>query len=315
MDGNDDNKSKIFKLIQGYLKPYPVIIWGSGATIPFGLPSMEELKTKLGLNSRGNLENILSELSNEKELEKYSEKIFTIINQKDKEFREKLSKENLFGYLNDIFLRFYESNPQCLNIITTNYDCTLEYLFSYYSYPYSDGFSGREFSEFSKDNFKDKKHINLLKVHGSLRWFEGRYHYYNQNMQAIYPNKHKFEHALKEPFRTLITKSDEKILKSKSFLVVGFGFNDEHLTPKLEEVIEKDDVKTVIVTKNATDNAKKKLENAKNIILIEESEKEKQTTFSYKEDRSIKKLNLEGNFWKLKEFKSILKGTWYVERG
>lgn len=38
----------IYKSIQDYLKDPPLVIWGSGATIGFGLPSMGDLKTEIG---------------------------------------------------------------------------------------------------------------------------------------------------------------------------------------------------------------------------------------------------------------------------
>lgn len=36
-------KDEIYKLIQVFLNNPPVVIWGSGATIAYGLPSMDEL--------------------------------------------------------------------------------------------------------------------------------------------------------------------------------------------------------------------------------------------------------------------------------
>ena len=38
----------IYKCLQDYLKDPPLVIWGSGATIGFGLPSMGDLKTEIG---------------------------------------------------------------------------------------------------------------------------------------------------------------------------------------------------------------------------------------------------------------------------
>ena len=43
MNDTNQKKDKIFRLIQKFLKNHPVIIWGSGATIPYGLPGMSEL--------------------------------------------------------------------------------------------------------------------------------------------------------------------------------------------------------------------------------------------------------------------------------
>ena len=42
-----DKKDAIFLIIQKMLEKPPVIIWGSGATIPFGLPSMQDLNKML----------------------------------------------------------------------------------------------------------------------------------------------------------------------------------------------------------------------------------------------------------------------------
>jgi hypothetical protein len=34
-------------MVQTFLKDPPLIVWGSGATIPFGLPSMEDLNAQI----------------------------------------------------------------------------------------------------------------------------------------------------------------------------------------------------------------------------------------------------------------------------
>ena len=39
---------EIYQTIQEYLKVPPLVIWGSGATIGFGLPSMSKLKDEIG---------------------------------------------------------------------------------------------------------------------------------------------------------------------------------------------------------------------------------------------------------------------------
>ena len=45
-----DKKDAIFLIIQKMLEKPPVIIWGSGATIPFGLPSMQDLNKTISRN-------------------------------------------------------------------------------------------------------------------------------------------------------------------------------------------------------------------------------------------------------------------------
>ena len=297
------DKNEIFKLIQDYLKPCPLIVWGSGATIPLGLPSMEGLKKKLSVQEDGNLETILSKIRDEDKVLRYEKEIFNIINKQDEKFRKKIDA-NLIFHIKALISYFYEPHPKCLNIITTNYDCVLEYIFSYFDFPYSDGFSGRQFSCFNDSMFKKQKHINLYKVHGSLRWSNKKYCYYNKEMDGIFPGMDKYRRASQEPFRTLIQKSDESINSAKCFLSIGFGFNDEHLTPRIEEAI-KHGKEIVVVSEKITESAKRKLVDALNYVCIESSGKNI-TKFSYRSNRVNSELLLEGEYWKIQEFKEIL---------
>lgn len=313
-------KDKVFKLVQEYLKNCSTIIWGSGATIPFGMPSMEDLKKDLELKGNDNLEITLSKIDNQEKLDTYCKKIFKIINEVDCKLKKKIlaEKGSIFEDLEKVIEYFHSTNSNKLDIITTNYDCVLEYFCAYYSYPFTDGFTGRELSEFNehnfrdkknnckskKYNFKDKKHINLLKVHGSLRWFDNRYSYYNSSMQAIYPTPDKYSKAHEDPFRTLIQKSDNIIKNSKSFLVIGFGFNDAHLTPKLEQKVQEGS-NLVIITKKATEKTLSIIKKANNVVLIEE-DKGNQSKFTYTEDKGQKSASLEEVFWNIKGLNLIL---------
>jgi hypothetical protein len=62
------------------------------------------------------------------------------------------------------------------------------------------------------------------------------------------------------PFRELIQKSDNLIKDANSFLIVGFGFNDEHLTPEIEKKIRKG-APIVLITKNVSPSSFIVLEN------------------------------------------------------
>lgn len=304
---NDKEKeNEIFEAVQEYLKPCRVIVWGSGATIPFGFPSMNDLKEGLGLKGREDLESALSKITDEKTRKCYEQKIFELINEKDKEFRESVN-DKTFQDLECFIRYFYKASPHLVDIITTNYDCVLEYFLSYYSFPFSDGFSGREFSFFNKENFKRDNHINLFKVHGSLRWSNRRYSHHNNSMDAIYPYGDKYEKTYENPFRILISKSEDSVEKSSNFLVIGFGFNDNHIRNLLETSVEKSIVKMVVVNRKATENTKRIMEKAQNIILIEEAEDACSTKFTHKKNGKEEKcFCLEGKFWDLHEFKSIL---------
>ena len=264
-----EDKDKIFKLIQDYLKPSPVIIWGSGGTIPFGMPSMQQLKRYLKITEEGNIEEILANLINDNaEKCEYKNKIFKFINARDKKLREKIRTDSsMLRPLNSIIDHCCDTQSHNLNIVTTNYDCVLEYCLSVHGFSYSDGFSGREFSKFDEKNFRAKNCINVIKVHGSLRWVKNYYSYFNKDMEAILPTTDKYRDSFDEPFRTLIRKSEDIISESKSILSIGFGFNDEHLTPKINDAI-RGNSKIVIVAKEATEAIKKKVKSANKFILI-----------------------------------------------
>lgn len=319
----NNNKDKVFTLVQKFLKSPPVIIWGSGATIDYGFPSMEDLKkclkSELSLESlqpNSNLEAELGKIEDEGKINKIRNIIRDQILKKDMECLKKSVQDP--NHLNDIVKmieRFYLPHPQLINIVTTNYDCVLEYALSISNFDFSDGFTGRVLSKLKQETFKEKKNINIIKVHGSLHWsFDGvgvcRYLPFEDNFSylksaMLLPSKsRKYIESYKEPFRTLITKSDQIIEDAKSFLVIGFGFNDEHLTPKVDIKI-KEGTPIVIINKKATDSCRNKLDNAKKYCLLESDEEEK-TQVSFKENGTAKKCNINDKYWRLGKFMEIL---------
>ena len=73
----ESDKSSAFCTIQEMLEKPPVIIWGSGATIPFGLPSMQDLNKMLSEKVKdfdGSNNNLEEELGKEKLEEAISSK-------------------------------------------------------------------------------------------------------------------------------------------------------------------------------------------------------------------------------------------------
>ncbi len=311
------NKNELYKLIQEFLKEPPTIIWGSGATIPFGLPSMEDLKKELegilpDLRENENIEKIIGEISDKQKLKSVKKVIWESVYKKDILFMKKLYRNKNEGkYVKKMIKKFTEPHPQVLNIITTNYDRVLEHILAINRYKFSDGFSGQNLSIFDKNNFDNKEIVNLIKVHGSLNWFKNNgdiFFISSMNNEIdeslipliIAPSKKKFEEAYKEPFRTLIQKSDEIISNSKSFLVVGFGFNDEHLTPEIDMKI-KDDVPIVIITKRATASCLKEVKLASRYVLIEESESSLSKIY-YKNKNSDENFSIDKAIWNLQFF-------------
>jgi len=310
-DQDEDPTEEIHNLVIDWLKPAPLVVWGSGGTIPFGLPSMECLKRELGITEEGNLEEILSEIKDDKQIKKYQNKIFDAINKSDSKLRNHIATQNTLNQdmqnVLEMFKHFCDTVTGHLDIITTNYDCFLEYLFSHEGLPYTDGFSGQELSRFNFDRLKRTKNIiNIIKPHGSIRWGENdRYSYYNESMKAIYPWRHKYEEIQDPPFRGLVLLSNEKIKQAKSFLIIGFGFNDKHLTPIIEEAAER---KIVVVTRKATDSAHETIKRFDKFVLLEEESSENKTRVTYKNgDKDNPPAIIEGRFWNPSQFVTMLK--------
>lgn len=313
-------KDNIFKITQTFLKSPPLVVWGSGATVSFGLPSMWDLNEALKKEisdfdtSNDNLEDELGKEKYQEKLPQIKQVIWREVNNADVSALKKFidNETDDFSGIKLLIEKFIETHPQVLNIVTTNYDRVLEHLLSYQDVNFTDGFDGKTLSIFDETNFKDKKIVNLVKVHGSLNWFninnEIRYlsSETNSNPQIVVPSKNKFEETYNLPYRELIQKSDALINNALSFLVVGFGFNDKHLTPRIETNIKKG-IPLVLITKEISKNTFKELKNAEKYILFEEAKIGK-TKVIYKENSSSEKVEklIEGDFWQLNKFMEIL---------
>lgn len=318
MNDADQKRGEIFELIQRFLENHPVIIWGSGATIPYGLPGMGDLVEVLRpyideTAEDADLETELGKLEDDSQIDKIRIDVREAVFRKDRICLEESIKDS--KHLNAVIKmvrKFYDAHPRKVDILTTNYDCVLEYALSGANYDFTDGFTGRSLSTFAQKHFeKERNIVNIIKVHGSLNWFSD-----SSNRLLCLPCKHeasvltpvmilpsyrKYEESYREPYRTLITKSDEVIEKAESFFIVGFGFRDDHLTPKVVEKIESG-TPIVVITKKATGPCKEKLKRAEKYILLEESRSETKITFKSKESSSPDNCQLQGDYWKLEPF-------------
>ncbi len=319
---SDQSKEKTFSTIQTFLKNPPVIIWGAGATVPFGLPTMEDLnntlKNKLHNFNQTN-ENLETELGKAKyndQMPEIRRIIWNTVNNADAKVRRKLvnGETDTFDSIKNMIEKIRSVHPQVVNIITTNYDRVIEHVMGFYGIPFTDGFGEREFNIFNGDLFTDKNITNLIKVHGSLSWFrvDSSVRYLMMDCESsepviISPGKNKYQEAYKTPYRDLIQKSDNLINNASSFLVVGFGFNDEHLTPKIKEKVNSG-TPLVLITKKITQSCRDELKNAQKYILLQESETTGQTSVLIKtgKDESKETLIIDDDYWQLNKFMEIL---------
>jgi len=305
-----EEKEIVFQTIQKFLKKPPAIIWGSGATVPYGLPTMSELNYKL--------QEKIAELGDPKYSSQSSE-IRAIIWQAIYEAEQRFKQDIISGAVDslNVVMRlikgFWDVHPRVVNVITTNYDHVLELALGYHGIPFTDGFVGRDFSIFDSNLFdKETEIVNVIKVHGSLSWFKigGSVRYLNtpecSNSAIIIPGKSKYQEAYNNPYRDLIQKSDQAIKKADCFLAVGFGFNDEHLTPKIKEKL-KSGTPLVLVTKKITESCITEISVAQKYVLLEEIADQGNTLVKIKDGTNPPQdFIIEGDYWKLENFLEVV---------
>lgn len=310
---------EIYQTIQEYLKVSPLVIWGSGATIGFGLPSMSKLKDEIG-NALPTFDKTCTDLEAELGKDKYEADlpqirkiIRNVVCDADIKAKEQLLKNSDdFEGIRRLTLFCHDPHPKVMNVVSTNYDRILEYLWGYNGLHYTDGFEQHELAEFDENKFQDKDIINLMKVHGSLDWFEIDHDVRKLNTDFGYdpvmipPGKNKYRTTHNSPYRELMQKSDDAIKRASSFLVVGFGFNDEHITPLVGKKT-RNGTPIVVVTKEVTSTTEKELEKAKKVIYVEAASDITKSHIRIIENGTLKSDTVEDkDYWKLNSFMDIL---------
>lgn len=333
MATSEDTFKSILRFIQESISKIPVIVIGSGASAAYGIagmgelaeyliakinPSVDErevwLNFKQCLKEGVDLESALHEVGLSERLEREIVlKTKELIIPKDKEIREKivlnkieLPLSKLISHLNDT------ANPQ-IKIVTTNYDRLIEYSIDQAGIEYYSGFSGNYIQKFDGSFTNDSllKNVEVLKVHGSLDWYQNSVNEvlllpdsfkFSGDISPVMvtPGRTKYQHTHDDPFRTLISRVDTVFLEAKSLLIIGFGFNDDHIQPKLMQKMRNSKTPIIIISKKLTPKARefiKANENSK-ILGIEESfNGGSNLVFPNKDDIEIKE-----SIWELKEF-------------
>ena len=285
------NIEYIARLAQKYIANRPVIILGSGASIPYGIPSMSDLAGELldridldkqtwlafkeKLEEENNLESVLHEVDLEDSVLKLVvETVWQIIAEKDSMVYNRLlenPRQLLLTRLIKFLLR--TARPR-INIVTTNYDRLAEYAANIADAEVITGFSAGWMQRFVPDDLStDRSHsigfegtVYILKVHGSLDWFLSSTdrptavplaHAIPETFQPLIvtPGTTKYREVHRDPFRSILSESDNILRRATCFLCIGFGFNDEHVQPILIERVLNSSIPITIVTKDFSSKA------------------------------------------------------------
>lgn len=183
--------------------------------------------------------------------------------------------------LSRLYKHLFTSTHKTLHVVTPNYDRLAEYAADAVEFAVFTGFNHGHLQLRAKEadarlvtNGQQVRTVKVWKVHGSLDWFHDAADRIIALPQMehtpagfaplmITPGVEKYRLAHGEPFRTIFTCSDTALEGARSYLCVGYGFNDEHLQTKLVERCDTDSVPLVVVTQGLTDMAKAFLKGGK----------------------------------------------------
>ncbi|MCA0335184.1 MAG: SIR2 family protein [Bacteroidetes bacterium] len=329
----------LLKQLQDWTNKVPLIILGSGASVPFGLPSMwklgEYLKNTLhfdndidnaqleafkkSLEDSNDLEKALLGIQlNDKVLRAVIEATWRLIAEADLQAYEQFVLNGKEVPLVILMKHLLSTTNRKLSIVTTNYDRIAEY-----SASTAEAFICTGYAQNYIGHFSDKIHtnalaningysgqINIWKVHGSLDWFETtvkeNIHLplrkdipQNYKPLIVTPGLSKYAETHNEPYRTIFAQADTEIQNANGYLCIGYGFNDVHVQPKLIQQIKTKPI--IVITKELTPKTKETIieGGCKNYILIEECNDKDTKIYSSSQGEHI----IENvSYWNLAEY-------------
>ncbi|MBA1363911.1 SIR2 family protein [Burkholderia gladioli] len=122
--------------------------------------------------------------------------------------------------------------------------------------------------------YRYQQRVNVFKPHGSLDWYhrDGKPVRYAGDLPLqrliITPGLNKFRSGYESPFDRHRERANSAIDKARRFLIVGYGFNDDHLETHLTPRI-KSGIPTLLLTHSLSDNALKLARDHANVIAIQ----------------------------------------------
>jgi len=329
------------KQAQDYYGKAPVIILGSGASAAHGMSGMSALATYLvnntdisGLSAgetetwvkfcqllkdKVDLESALHQVTASEELtSRIVMATWTMINSEDNDVFLKSLQDNTIFPLSLLLEHMFKSNLKIINIVTTNYDRLAEYACDQGRIHHYTGFTHGFFRQLAPPTeITSVRRANIWKVHGSLDWFQSPLEDTvaisniknipdNYQSQIVTPGTQKYHKTHLEPFRSIINNADQAINEAGSYLCIGYGFNDEHIQPKLMMKCLRQKTPITIITYALSDSAKKLIleGKAQNYLAIERGETDDQSIVYSSLDKIP--LTVERNIWSLEGYLSLI---------
>lgn len=325
---------EVFKAVQDYINDPPLMLIGTGASIPMGISGMwklaQHLQCKLDekyasdvtwstvsekLNSGSDLESALTDCHlNVELLNDIKCATWELVTRDDlKLFREKVLL-NAELPLATIIRKLIGTSRGKLDIITTNYDRYIEYCCDRCGLKIDNRYSGMYRKQIVTDDVRKRDIVNLLKVHGSLDSFTDNLTGESISIplqesipngftpEIITPGSDKYQTLLTTTSnRAILHVADSLISNATNFLCIGYGFNDSQIQQNIITKI-KSDTPIVVVTRELSDNAFGLISNnSKNFAVILDGG-DNNTRFIINREETL----LNGSYWTLDGFKEII---------
>ncbi len=328
---------------QQYMSEKPVLVLGTGATIPHGLPSMENLtnallkeaslmgkdyiKFRKLLTKTQDLELTLHDVNlTTKAVDNIVVVTWRLVSEADLALHQKLIRGEVTLPIEPLLSHLLRTADSKIFVVTPNYDRIAEYASNRVNAHVSTGMTSGPLPRFVPGMVNQERTSNigydgqvvLLKVHGSLDWFMNPSGEiislpFTNNIPlgfrplVVTPGVSKYREVHKDPFRTIIAAADNVLRLATGFLCVGYGFNDEHIQPILVRRVQKDGLPLLVITKSLTNAAKEAFlkKTCKEFLLIEEHP---DGTCIYCPEEPTGLVLKDVNVWRIDEFMKMIMG-------
>lgn len=211
-------------------------------------------------------------------------------------------------------------HPKVSTIITTNYDRLIEVAAELQNFWVETGFCGKLMGKYDQIQSRHQgatgtskirstvkltfpNRVILSKPHGSLDWFlrNGEPIYSNLDVSSrpliITPGNSKYRHGYNKPFDSQRDIGNRAIDVAKAILIIGYGFNDDHLQTHLAQRINAG-IPCLVLTRTLTDATRCIIKSSPSVIALSKNDPNGTLITSSSDEFSIDSINM----WDIESF-------------
>ncbi len=288
------------------------------------------------------LESALDSVTDLYLLQKITEATGKFLASIDRDYALKIANGDISWPATLFFKRLVDTLPEgdrVLHVLTPNYDMLFEYACDSVDIHYINGFAGGVQRKCDwhaversllvpelvciKNRFKtlhkQKKHVRIYKVHGSLSFFFHQNAVVENNSWTwdppgfsvrvmVTPGLSKYQ-TLHSYRQELLKHADAAIEKANRFLFLGYGFNDKHLEEYVKRKLVAQQCKGLIITRDPNRRIDCLLAEASNVWLVCKKQEVGSDGTLIRNNRYPEELYLPSKrFWEIGEFTKLLLG-------